>query len=155
MTPAGTTAGQTPATPAADESAERRLRVLCVDDLEDAADTLAAVVELLGCEAHACYGGEAALDAFGAFAPDVVLLDLTMPGVDGLEVATRLRARVGPRPLLLAATTALGSLADQCATALAGFHFHLVKPVALPTMRATLDRCRAVVGLSPAVVPDV
>ena len=119
-----------------------------MDDLEDAADTLAAVVELLGCAVRVSYGGEAALDAFAAFAPDVVLLDLTMPGVDGLEVAARLWAQAGPRPLLLAATTALGSLADQTATALAGFHFHLVKPVALPALRATLDQCRAVVGLS-------
>lgn len=122
------------------------LRVLCVDDLEDAADALAAVAELLGCEARACYGGEAALAAFEELRPDVVLLDLSMPGLDGLQVAARMRARADRRPLLLVATTALGSLEDRTATALAGFHFHLVKPVAMPTLRAALDRFRAVLA---------
>ena len=155
MTPAGTNADRTPPAPAgdADGPAERRLRVLCVDDLEDAADALAAVAQLLGCEVRVCYGGAAALDAFGAFGPDVVLLDLSMPGMNGLDVATHMRARAGPRPLLFAATTALGSLGHQTATAVSGFHFHLVKPVEMSALRATLDCCRAVVGLPPADDP--
>jgi two-component system, OmpR family, response regulator len=140
MTPAGTTPDGRTDPALADDA----LRVLCVDDREDAADALAAVAELLGHEARACYGGEAALAAFLAFRPDIVLLDLMMPGVGGLEVAARIRTQAGRRPLLLVATTALGSLEDRTATALAGFHFHLVKPVTLPTLRAAIDRFREV-----------
>jgi CheY-like chemotaxis protein len=129
---------------------DRPLRALVVDDNADAADALAAVAELLGCEARACHGGPEALDALQAELPDVLLLDLSMPGVDGLAVATRARALAGRRPLLLVATTALGSLEDRTATALAGFHFHLVKPIDAPTLRDVLDRFRALYRSAPA-----
>jgi CheY-like chemotaxis protein len=121
----------------------RLLRVLVVDDNVDAADALAAVAELLGCETRSCYGGAEALDALRAELPDALLLDLAMPGVGGLEVATRARALVGEQPLLLVATTGHGSLEDRTATALAGFHFHLVKPIDTAVLRAVLDRFRA------------
>jgi CheY-like chemotaxis protein len=117
--------------------------VLVVDDNEDAAEALAAVAELLGCEARACFGGLAALDALRTDLPDVLLLDLSMPGVNGLEVAVRARARARARPMLLVATTALGSLEDLTATALAGFHFHLLKPIDSATLRTVLDKFRA------------
>jgi CheY-like chemotaxis protein len=126
------------------------LRVLVVDDNPDAADALAAVAELLGCEARSCYGGPEALDALQAELPDVLLLDLSMPVVDGLTVAARARARAGGRPLLLVATTALGSLEDRIATALAGFHYHLIKPIDLPALRAALEHFRALYhGFTP------
>jgi CheY-like chemotaxis protein len=130
------------ATLPAEDGATRPLRVLVVDDNPDAADALAAVVELLGCEAHACYDGESALDAVRGELPDVCLLDLMMPRLDGLELAGLIRAQVGRRPMLLVATTALGSLEDRTATALAGFHFHLVKPIDTPALRAAFDRFR-------------
>lgn len=134
-------------------------RVLVVDDNPDAADSLAAVAELLGCEARACYGGAEAIDALRAGLPDVLLLDLSMPRVTGLEVASRARAMAGGRPLILAATTALGALEDRTATAMAGFHFHLVKPVAADDLRTVLDRLRAIrraapQGQPPAASPD-
>lgn len=129
--------------------ATRPLRVLVVDDNPDAADALAAVVELLGCEVRACYDGESALDAIRAELPDVCLLDLMMPGLDGLELAGLIRDYVGRRPMLLVATTALGSLEDRTATALAGFHFHLVKPIDTPTLRAAFERFRAVTRRPP------
>jgi CheY-like chemotaxis protein len=127
----------------------RPLRVLVVDDNADAADALAAVAELLGCEARACYGGAEALDALQAELPDVLLLDLSMPKVDGLEVAARARALAGGRPMLLVATTARGNLEDRTATALAGFHFHLVKPIDTPALRAVLDRFRDLYRADP------
>lgn len=122
----------------------RPLRVLVVDDNADAADALAAVAEMLGCEVRACYGGVAAIVAIAEDVPDVLLLDLSMPVVNGLEVAARARALAGGRPLLLVATTALGAWEDRAETALAGFHFHLVKPVDMRTLQAALDRFREV-----------
>lgn len=131
------------------ERATCPLRVLVVDDNPDAADALAAVVELLGCDVRACYDGESALDAIRVELPDVCLLDLMMPHLDGLELAGVIRSLIGRRPLLLVATTALGSLEDRTATALAGFHFHLVKPIDTPTLRAALDRFRTLTRRPP------
>lgn len=119
-----------------------RLRVLVVDDNRDAADTLAEVAEHLGCEARACYDGREALDAVREAPSDVLLLDLDMPGMSGLELAARLRSLAGSRPQLLVATTGRGEWEDQVATALAGFHYHLTKPVESPALRAALDRFR-------------
>jgi two-component system, OmpR family, response regulator len=79
----------------------------------------------------------------------VCLLDLMMPGLDGLELAGLIRSQVGRRPMLLVATTALGSLEDRTATALAGFHFHLVKPIDTPTLRAAFDRFRTLTRRPP------
>jgi CheY-like chemotaxis protein len=100
-----------------------------VDDNKDAADSLAALLEVLGCEARACYDGPSALNLYSEFHPNVCILDLRMPGMDGLELAARLRSSAGCRAFLLVAVTALGSLEDRTKTAVTGFHFHLVKPV--------------------------
>ena len=139
--------------PGRDGPATRPMRVLVVDDNPDAADALAAVVELMGCDVRACYDGESALDAVRVELPDVCLLDLMMPGLDGLELAGLIRSQVGRRPMLLVATTALGSLEDRTATALAGFHFHLVKPIDTEMLRAALDRFRAVTRPPAADAP--
>ncbi|HJZ57506.1 MAG TPA: response regulator [Gemmataceae bacterium] len=114
------------------------LRVLCVDDHPDAADTLAHLLELLGYETLACYDGPSALAAVAEFRPDVCVLDLLMPGMDGLELAARLKERAGRRPLLLVAATALGSVEDRTRTTLAGFHSHLLKPVDTSALLAAL-----------------
>lgn len=106
-----------------------QLRFLVVDDHPDAADALAAVMELLGCAVHTCYDGFSALLVADEFDPDVCLLDLRMPRMDGLELAARLKARAAGRPLLLVATTALGDEATRSRTAMSGFHAHLTKPV--------------------------
>jgi len=106
-----------------------QLRYLVVDDHPDAADALAAVMELLGCQVRTSYDGFSALVVADDFDPQVCLLDLRMPRMDGLELAARLKARAGNRPLLLVATTALGDDATRSRTALSGFHAHLTKPV--------------------------
>src|SRR5262245_36206983 len=85
-----------------------QLRVLVVDDHPDAADSLAAVLDLLGCPVRVCYNGLSALAVADEFRPHVCLLDLMMPGMDGLELAARLRVQAANRPTLLVATTALG-----------------------------------------------
>lgn len=102
-------------------------RVLCVDDNPDVADSEALLLGLCGYDARACYGGEDALAAADGFRPDACLLDLNMPGMDGCELARRLRAR-GRCPLLVA-VTARGGDEDRRRTAAAGFDRHLVKPV--------------------------
>jgi CheY-like chemotaxis protein len=106
-----------------------QLRFLVVDDHPDAADALAAVLELLGCTVRTCYDGFSALVVADEFDPQVCLLDLRMPRMDGLELAARLKAHAAGCPLLLLATTALGDEATRSRTAMSGFHAHLTKPV--------------------------
>jgi len=117
-----------------------RMRVLVVDDLPDAADALAALLALLGCDVRVAYDGASAVEAAERFRPDVCLLDLVMPGMSGLEVAARVRAGAGARPVLLVATTALGAPDDLAMTAVAGFHHHLVKPVDTAALLDALAR---------------
>jgi PAS domain S-box-containing protein len=113
-------------------------RVLVVDDNEDAADTLAALLSLTGHEARAAYDGPAALAAAGEFRPEVVLTDLGMPGMDGYELARRFRAEPAFRGVVLVAVTGWGQDEDRRRTAEAGFDHHLVKPVAPDAVRRLL-----------------
>jgi CheY-like chemotaxis protein len=106
-----------------------RLRVLCVDDHRDVADSTALLLRVAGFEARACYDGWTALQLAVQFRPGVCLLDLTMPGMDGDELAQRLLAQPGWRPLLLVAVTAMSDETYRQRTTAAGFHLHLVKPV--------------------------
>jgi CheY-like chemotaxis protein len=105
------------------------LRVLVVDDNRDVADSTADLLRVVGFEAVACYDGTAALDAVAGFRPDVCLVDLNMPGMDGDELGRRLRDRAGGRPLVLVAVTAMGDVGSRQRTDNAGFCLHLVKPV--------------------------
>jgi two-component system, OmpR family, response regulator len=104
------------------------IRVLCVDDFRDSADTLGALLRIYGCEVRVCYDGATALALDESFRPDVCVLDLTMPGMNGDELAKAIRARRSPAPRLVA-VTALGDETARGRTAAAGFDFHLVKPV--------------------------
>ena len=140
--------------PAGTGSDTRPLKVLVVDDNPDAADACAGLRGWLrACSvarSGACRAtGVTALELVRMDSPDVCLLDLMMPGLDGLALAAMVKAQAGRRPMLLVATTALGSLEDRTATALAGFHFHLVKPIDTPTLRAALDRFRALTQRRP------
>jgi CheY-like chemotaxis protein len=105
------------------------LRVLCVDDNHDAADTLGVLLELVGYDAKVCYDGATALAMAEAFRPDACILDLTMPGMDGVELGRRLRQRPWGRNLPLVAVTALGDDAARQQTTQAGFDLHLTKPI--------------------------
>jgi len=105
------------------------LRILVADDHPDAADSLAAVLELLGCSVRACYDGWTALRSFRYFDPHVCLLDLVMPDLGGLELAARMRTLADGQPLVLIATTALGDEDARRRTAVAGFDCHLTKPI--------------------------
>jgi two-component system OmpR family response regulator len=104
----------------------RRTRVLYVDDYPDVADTAVVLLGLFGFDARAAYDGHTALAA--GFGPDVCVLDLNMPGMDGDELAVRLRDQAGGRPLLLVAVTAQDDAASGRRMTAAGFHRRLTKP---------------------------
>ena len=105
------------------------LRVLCVDDNRDAADTLGMLLKLVGFEAVVCHDGATALSVVGRSWPEACVLDVNMPGMDGCELAGLLRAAPGGDGLLLVAVTATDGPAATARTAAAGFNLHLVKPV--------------------------
>jgi CheY-like chemotaxis protein len=108
---------------------KRPERILVVDDNVDAAESLSRLLRLHAHEVRVAYDGVAALAAARDMNPDVVLLDLGLPKMDGLEVAKNLRAHGdGPRPLLVA-MTGFGQAEDRARTAAAGFDHHLTKPV--------------------------
>lgn len=114
------------------------LRVLVVDDHPDAADSLTAVMELLGCKVRTTYDAASALRVSDEFRPQVCLVDLKMPGMDGFELAGHLRAQAGPAKRLLIATTALADEDSRQRSRGAGFHSHLVKPVDVPALVDTI-----------------
>ena len=111
-------------------------RILIVDDNADAADSLALLLGLDGHTAHPVYGSMHALETFTKFDPDVILLDIGLPGMDGYEVARRIRAR-GSRARIVA-LTGYGQTDDQERSRAAGFDAHFVKPVDLQLLRKHL-----------------
>jgi two-component system, OmpR family, response regulator len=124
-------------------------RVLVVDDHRDTADALARVLEAYGHLALPVHSGQSALAAVETFQPDVVLLDLGMPVMDGLEVARRLRARPELRDLILVAATGHGELDDRQRSLLAGFDHHLVKPLTPARIEAVLGAPARTPGAGP------
>jgi CheY-like chemotaxis protein len=116
-----------------------RKRVLIVDDNADGANSLGHLLAFLGHETEMAYDGQAALVRAEAFAADVVLLDLGMPGLDGFEICRRLRASDSPRRPRIVAMTGWGREEDRARTAAAGFDAHLVKPVDLAPLARLLE----------------
>jgi two-component system, chemotaxis family, CheB/CheR fusion protein len=114
------------------------LRVLVVEDNVDTAETMARLLQLEGHEVQLANDGPAALTAATAFQPHAVVLDLGLPGMDGYEVARRLRNRdAEPRPVLVAVSGYGGDEARQRSRQ-AGFDHHLVKPADIGTLRTLL-----------------
>jgi len=105
-------------------------RILVADDNHDAAEALSLQLRLAGHEVRTAHDGVEALALAEAFEPDIVLLDLGMPKMDGYEVARRVRMRPGGRRMKLIALTGWGQQQDRDRTSAAGFDAHLVKPVA-------------------------
>jgi CheY-like chemotaxis protein/two-component sensor histidine kinase len=104
-------------------------RVLVVDDNVDAAETLDLLLRSLGHETRVAFEGPEALKIAAEFRPDVVLLDIGMPGMDGYEVARHLRPLKRERAFRVVAVTGWGNAADREKSREAGFDLHLVKPV--------------------------
>ena len=115
-----------------------RYRILVVDDHHDSGESLATLLRLLGHEVRVVYDGPAALETARTFKPQVGLLDIGMPGMDGVELARRLRHDPNLPDLLLIALTGYGRDEDRQRSNDAGFNAHLVKPVDVAELNALL-----------------
>ncbi len=113
-------------------------RVLIADDNRDGADSLALVVGSLGYDVRAVYSGADAVEAARHLSPHIVILDLGMPGMNGIESARHIRGLPGGRDLVLIALTGWGQERDRLLTAEAGFDAHLVKPIDPLMLRSLL-----------------
>lgn len=106
----------------------KRYRVLVVDDNIDSAQSMSLLLELEGHEVACAHDGNAALQEAAGFQPQIVLLDLGLPEINGYEVARRLRADPAHAEVLLIAISGYGRDQDRVASQEAGFDFHLTKP---------------------------
>jgi CheY-like chemotaxis protein len=119
-------------------------RVLVVDDNEDAGALLAEVLRSVGHEVVKAIDGPRALEAVKRFTPDVAILDIGLPVMDGYELGAALRERFGPA-LRLIAVTGYGQEHDRARTAESGFQCHFVKPVVLQKVLAAIEVTNAAV----------
>jgi CheY-like chemotaxis protein len=122
-----------------DGNAPRRRRILIVDDHEDSAEGMAVLLRACGHEARAAHDAHAALEAAEEYRPDVVILDIGLPGMDGFEAARRLRERFPSHPLRLVALTGYGQEEDRRRAREAGFDHHLVKPLDIARLRELIE----------------
>jgi CheY-like chemotaxis protein len=106
-------------------------RILVVDDNQDSAESLATLLRLSGNETYIAHDGLAAVEAAGTFRPDVVLLDIGMPRLNGRDAAKRIRDQPWGKNMVLVAITGWGQDEDRRKSKEAGFDIHMVKPVDL------------------------
>lgn len=113
-------------------------RVLVVDDNADSADSLTALVRLLGHDAETAYDGLTAVEKAMAFVPDVILMDISLPTLSGYEAAERIRTVPACAHTVLAALTGWGSDEDKLEATQAGFTHHFIKPVDFSALKRLL-----------------
>ncbi|HTT02317.1 MAG TPA: response regulator [Steroidobacteraceae bacterium] len=116
----------------------QHVRVLVVDDNVDAAESIAMLISIAGHEVRSVHDAQDALETAQSFQPDVVLLDIGLPGMDGYEVARRLRSQPAIHSMRLVAVTGYGQQSDRERALEAGFDQHLVKPVEPEALHALL-----------------
>ena len=121
-------------------------RILVVDDNKDSAVSLGMMLTIVGHDTRTVHDGLAAVEAATAFRPDVVLLDIGLPKLDGYEVCRRIRQQPWGEGMVLIAQTGWGQEEDKCRSKEAGFNFHMVKPVD----PAALERLLAGLLMVPA-----
>lgn len=114
------------------------IRILVVDDDRDVANSLTLLLSMEGYESRSVYEAQQAASEVEAFRPDVVLLDIGLPGMDGYEVARQIRARDGHQPVLVA-VSGYGREEDRRLSEQAGFDAHFVKPMELGELERLLD----------------
>ena len=127
-----------PATRNSTVSPTTRLRVLVVDDNVDSAESLAMLLTLEGYDAQTAHDGQQALEMTAAFRPDVMLLDIGMPKLNGYEVCRNLRKQSWGKKIIVIALTGWGLETDRQQSQVAGIDFHLVKPVDYDTVKNLL-----------------
>lgn len=136
------------------EPAGQPRRILVVDDNVTSADSLGLIIKLWGHECRVTHSGPEALEEFDVFHPDVVLLDIGLPGMDGYQVARLLRTRVDWPELTLVAMTGYGRDEDRRRSREAGFNEHLVKPLDLEALEHMLARLGEPRGGGPSSSPS-
>ena len=119
-----------------------RARILVADDNRDAAETLSLLLELDGHEVRTAYDGAEALQIAEEFAPQIALLDIGMPSLDGYQTARRIREQPWGSAMLLVALTGWGQEQDRRQATAAGFNCHLVKPVDPQTIGALIEQMK-------------
>jgi CheY-like chemotaxis protein len=124
------------------------LHVLVVDDWKDSADSLAMLMELWGHEVRTACSGVESLEITKSFRPDVVLLDIAMPGMDGYEVAQRLRRDFSDNMTIIG-LSAFRKAEDRERLQQDGFDNYLVKPADPDELRRLLESCRSRIGSVP------
>ena len=122
---------------------EPKPRVLVVDDNADAADTLASLLAIFDCTVNVAYSGAEALALGDVLRPEIVILDIAMPDMNGCETARRIRERPWGRQTAIVALSAWGDDATRCCTKEAGMNFHLTKPVTADVLLGVLAGVRA------------
>jgi PAS domain S-box-containing protein len=127
------------------------LRILLVDDNHDSADSLAMLLELKGHEVRIAYGGEQALEIAPRFVPQLAVIDIAMPKMDGYATLAALRVMPELAGTMFVAMTGFGHASDREQTRTAGFHAHLVKPVELAQFDALLAQAEARHGKGDSV----
>jgi signal transduction histidine kinase/ActR/RegA family two-component response regulator len=130
-----------PAAPPVQQRGAASLRILAVDDNVHMAQALASILRMWGHSVRTAHDGATALELATQWAPEVVLLDLSMPRLDGLEVARRLRQRQERSPLLMVSMSGFGQEDTRRHSGEAGFHHHLTKPFEMSALRVLLDDC--------------
>jgi PAS domain S-box-containing protein len=126
-----------------DTSAAPKHLILVADDNADAAESLSTLLQILGHEVHVVFDGEQAIAVSERLHPKILLLDIGMPGIDGREVARRIRTQAWGANATLVAVTGWGQEGDRASTRDAGFDFHLVKPIELPALEDILKQLPA------------
>ena len=119
-----------------------KLRILVAEDDRDTAEGLTRLLRHMGFEAQACFAGLQCLTTLKDFQPQIVLLDIGMPEIDGYEIAKRIRESLPSNPPVLMALTGYGRPADRERTAQAGFACHLLKPVLASDLKAAIEQAR-------------
>jgi len=127
-----------PVQSASSDTALRRYRILVVDDNHDSALSLAMVLTMMGHETRTAHDGETALASAESFHPDVVLLDIGLPKMNGYEVAQRIRDNDWGTSMFLIAVTGWGQAEDRARSAEVGLDMHMVKPVEPTALQAVL-----------------
>ena len=121
------------------EPQQKRRRLMVIDDNKDAAESMSMLFELWGHEVICAYDGRAALETAAKYRPDAVFLDIGLPGMDGYEIAERLREQPESARTVLVAITGYGQDEDRRRSREAGIDHHLVKPVSPETLHKLLD----------------